>query len=100
MKMWEKDQADLDLERCFNLFDQALTSNDERVVDSLRNLMMVVALVAPEMPRPRLGPLRRMREEIESMNRAISQLANEIREIKWREEERAIFSNNVHHTGI
>ena len=40
----EKDQADFDLERFIEMFDEALTSNDERVINALRSLMMMVIL--------------------------------------------------------
>ena len=44
----EKDQADFDLERFVDMFDTAMTSNDPRVVETLRKLMMIVALTRPE----------------------------------------------------
>jgi len=43
----EKDQADFDLERFVDMFDTAMTSNDPRVVETLRKLMMIVALTRP-----------------------------------------------------
>ena len=42
--MREKDAADYDLERFTEMFDQALTSNDPRVKNALRQLMMMVIL--------------------------------------------------------
>ena len=43
----EKDSADFDLERFVDMFDEALTSQDPRVMDSLRSLMMIVTLTRP-----------------------------------------------------
>ena len=37
----ESDQADFDLERFIDLFDDAMTSKDPRVVETLRNLLML-----------------------------------------------------------
>ena len=39
-----KEQADFDLERVMDLFDTALTSNDQRVQSALRQLLTIVAL--------------------------------------------------------
>ena len=44
----EKDQADFDLERFVDMFDEAMTSRDPRVMDALRGLMMMVTLTRPE----------------------------------------------------
>ena len=59
----EKDQADFDLERFVDMFDEALTSQDPRVMDALRSLMMIVTLTCPESKTEhsrRDGPLRRL----------------------------------------
>ena len=44
----ELDQSDFDLDRFVDMFDEALTSTDPRVVETLRKLMMIVALTRPE----------------------------------------------------
>ena len=68
----EKDQADCDLERFVDMFDEALTSQDPRVMDSLRSLMMIVTLTRPESKTEhsrRDGPLRRLFEDMNHLNR-------------------------------
>jgi hypothetical protein len=77
----EKDQADFDLERFVNMFDEALTSQDPRVMDSLRSLMMIVTLTRPEInmePSRNHGPLRRLFEDISHLNRRIYNLEDKI----------------------
>jgi hypothetical protein len=45
MSSREKDQADFDLDRFIDMFDEALTSKDDRVVNALRQLMMMVIIM-------------------------------------------------------
>ena len=78
--MREKDQADFDLERFIDLFDEAMTSKDPRVVETLRNLMMIVTLTRPETYNEhsrRAGPLRRLFEDMHDLNRRIRHLEEE-----------------------
>ena len=81
----EKDQADFDLDRFIDMFDQAMVSRDPRVVDALRSLMMMVILTRPEVnatlavDRQR-GPLRRMYEDLGHMNSRIARIEEEIRQ--------------------
>jgi hypothetical protein len=80
----EPDQADFDLERFIDMFDEAITSNDPRVVETLRKLMMIVALTAPESSRRHdrnHGPLRRMFEDMYHLNRRMSQMDEDMRGI-------------------
>ena len=75
--MREKDQADFDLERFIDLFDEAMTSKDPRVVETLRNLMMIVTLTRPETYNKhdrKSGPLRRLFEDMHDLNRRIRHL--------------------------
>jgi hypothetical protein len=84
--MRDKDQADWDLERCFEMFDQALISKDERVVNALRNLLMIVTLTAPETElsgiESRKGPLRRIMDDINGLTRHINIMDDELRELR------------------
>lgn len=86
--MRDKDQADWDLERCFDLFDEALTSKDERVINALRNLLMIVALTAPEVGSTeqalegRTGPLRRLMDDYNHLSRRMSHMEEELRTIR------------------
>ena len=74
----EADQSDFDLERFINMFDEALTSRDPRVVDALRGLMMTVTLTRSEtrgvMEDRRGGPLRRLMQDVNDLHRRIVRL--------------------------
>jgi hypothetical protein len=85
----EPDQADFDLERFINLFDEAMTSKDPRVIDTLRSLMMIVTLTRPEASMEqgrREGPLRRLFEDMHDLNRSVGQLREEINDLRFREQ--------------
>ena len=80
----EPDQADFDLERFINLFDEAMTSKDPRVVETLRSLLMIVTLTRSEAYNEhdrRSGPLRRLFEDMHDLNRRVSRQDEEIRDI-------------------
>jgi hypothetical protein len=84
MGMREKDQADFDLERFIDMFDTAMTSNDPRVIETLRKLMMIVALTAPESSGRHdrnHGPLRRMFEDMHHLNQRMSRMDEELRNV-------------------
>lgn len=88
MSMREKDQADFDLERFIDMFDEAMTSKDPRVIETLRNLMMIVTLTRPEVNMEqgrREGPLRRLFEDMHDLNRSISRLQEEVNDLRFRE---------------
>ena len=83
----EPDQADFDLERFINMFDEAMTSKDPRVVETLRSLMMIVTLTRPETYNSnerRSGPLRRLFEDMNDLNRAVSRMQEEIQHLNNR----------------
>lgn len=89
MSSREKDQADFDLERVFDLFDTALTSRDERVVNALRSLLMITALTASEANEDAeeklvgtTGPLRRMRDDINQLIQSLTQLSFDLDRVK------------------
>ena len=93
----EKDQADFDLERFIDMFDTALTSNDPRVVETLRKLLMIVALTKPETDNSGLhdrnaGPLRRLYDDVNHLNRRLHRMEEEVdralrtAERKWERE--------------
>jgi hypothetical protein len=82
----EKDQADFDLERFVDMFDEALTSQDPRVMNALRSLMMIVTLTRPESRNNGLhdrnaGPLRRLYEDVNHLNRRMHDMADELRSV-------------------
>jgi hypothetical protein len=79
----EKDQADFDLERFVDMFDEALTSKDPRVVNALRSLMMMVTLTRPESRDSGLhdrnaGPLRRLHEDMNHLHRRIERMEEQL----------------------
>jgi hypothetical protein len=83
----EKDRADFDLERFVDMFDEALISRDPRVMDALRGLMMMVTLTRPESRDSGLhdrnsGPLRRLYEDVNHLNRRLHSLEDDVRQMK------------------
>lgn len=78
----EKDQADFDLERFIDMFDEAINSKDERVVNALRSLMMMVILTKSESRNPMAdrnsGPLRRIYEDLNHLNRRLHDIEDSI----------------------
>ena len=79
----EKDQADFDLERFIDMFDEALNSKDPRVINALRSLMMIVTLTQPESRNPladrNSGPLRRLYEDMNHLSRRLYDVEDSIR---------------------
>jgi len=74
-----KDQDDFDLDRFVDMFDQALTSRDERVTNALRSLMMMVILTAPETGQKVIGPLRRVLDDQNNIIRRLDRLEMEMK---------------------
>jgi hypothetical protein len=79
----EKDQADFDLERFVDMFDEAMTSRDPRVMDALRGLMMMVTLTRPESRDSGLhnrnsGPLRRLFEDMNHLHRRVERMEEQL----------------------
>ena len=82
-----KEQADFDLERVMDLFDTALTSDDQRVQSALRQLLTIVALRQTQedgksLIASRNGPLRQMQEDMRDLSRAINRLQEELYQVK------------------
>lgn len=82
----EPDQADFDLERFVEMFDEALTSQDPRVMNALRSLMMIVTLTRPETSESAIGskhgPLRRLFEDLNHLNRRMHSMEDEIQQLR------------------
>ena len=74
----EKDQGDFDLERFVDMFDEAMISEDPRVIETLRRLMMIVVMTRPEdkdhFAERKTGPLRQMYDDVRSCHRRISDI--------------------------
>lgn len=88
----EKDQADFDLERFIDMFDEAVSSKDPRVVNALRSLMMMVTLTRPESRDSGLhdrnaGPLRRLFEDMNHLNNRLHRVEAEVRHLGDRDRE-------------
>jgi len=83
----EKDSADFDLDRFINMFDEALTSQDPRVIDALRGLLMIVTLTRSEARTAvERGPLRRLVNDVTNLNRRLGVVENRV----LRERDQAI----------
>jgi hypothetical protein len=87
--MREKDSADYDLERLTELFDEALTSDDPRVKNALRQLIMMVVLTSEDHEdrdkqrlTSRVGPMRRMQEDINDLRRALESVRHEMQNLQ------------------
>lgn len=88
--MREKNSSDYDLERFVDMFDQALISDDPRIKNALRQLMMMVILTdsgdheaeSQAKQITRSGPLRRMQEDMREQIRWIQRLEGELESIK------------------
>jgi hypothetical protein len=94
----EKNTADFDLERLFDMVDEALTSPDPRVQNALRSLLMIVELTRPQpdgtskIEDRRTGPLRRMQEDLNHVVRRLSTLEDQMRSAEMRTQEGAAYT--------
>ena len=83
--MREKDQADFDLDRFIDMFDEAMTSSDPRVIETLRSLMMIVTLTRPEARNPmqdrERGPLRRLYDDVYHLNNRLHRMEEDINQL-------------------
>jgi hypothetical protein len=88
MAFREKEQADFDLERFIGMFDEAMTSNDPRVKNALRQLMMMVILTDTGNQEAGMsltrnsGPLRQMYDDVRHLNSRLSQLDDMVRRLQ------------------
>lgn len=86
MAMREKDQADFDMERFIDMFDTAMTSDDPRIKNALRQLMMMVILTEPEDKNTgltyRSGPLRRLYEDVRNLNTRLTNLDDQFHRLE------------------
>lgn len=76
----DKTQEDFDLDRMISMLDEAVMSDDPRVQDCIRRLMVTVALTRPE-SRDRLrglGPLRQVLEDVRNLSRRLERLEHEV----------------------
>ena len=88
--MQEKTQADFDLEKMFEMLDEALTSKDERVQSALRGLLTIIALTRKQddgsMAVERsYGPLRSIQEDLKNIMRRLHNVEGELRQQKYNQ---------------
>jgi hypothetical protein len=80
----EKDQKDFDLEQIVKVIDTALESNDQRIKDALRALMTITVLCTAEHPDQAFkGPLARLLEDHNNLNRRLSMVEDDLRKMQW-----------------
>lgn len=84
MAMQDLTQADFDLERMFDMLDEALTSRDPRVQSALRSLLTIVALTHPQETGDMAietshGPLRQLKEDLRNLSRRVTEVERELR---------------------
>lgn len=70
-----------DLEQLMDMLDQAMTSDDPRVKDTFRKLMMIVALTNTDDNRTP-GPIKQMRDNMMEINIQIQSLRNEVQMLR------------------
>ena len=66
-------QDDHDLEKIINVLDEAIMSDDPRIQECLRRLMVTVALIEST-DSIKTGPLRQLFNEVDRLSGRISQL--------------------------
>lgn len=92
----EPDQADFDLERFIEMFDEALTSQDSRVMNALRSLMMMVTLTRAETPDiasdRRYGPLRRLYDDMNHLNRRLHQVEDDLNRVRQERAKQEVYN--------
>ena len=88
----EKDQKDYDLERIVKVLDEALTSDNPAVQNALRSLLLVSTIVSSEHPDQvmKSGPLARMFEDIHHIARRLSNVEDELNQIKWNQQKKQV----------
>ena len=80
----EKDQKDFDLEQIVKVIDAALESDDQRIKDALRALMTITVLCTAEFPEQAFkGPLARLLEDHNNLNRRLGLLEDDVRKMQW-----------------
>jgi hypothetical protein len=79
MSVRDKDSSDFDLETFVDLFDTAMTSDNPAVQKAFKNLLMITAIVHAKQDEfdSRRGPLRRLVDDIQNLNRRIGELENQ-----------------------
>jgi len=74
--MSENNQTDV--KQLIDIIDRALTSNDERVINALRSLMMITLLTSTDDPDTRVGPLGHMMQTVNRLHNRVNELEHEV----------------------
>lgn len=74
--MSENNQTDV--KQLIDIIDRALTSNDERVINALRSLMMITLLTSTDDPDTRIGPVGHMMQTVNRLHNRVNDLEREI----------------------
>ena len=86
-----KDQKDFDLEQIVRVIDSALESDDQRIKDALRALMTITVLCTAEHPDQAFkGPLARLLEDHNNLNRRLSSLEDNFRNMQWDQQKQKV----------
>jgi hypothetical protein len=86
-----KDQKDFDLEQIVKIIDAALESDDQRIKDALRALMTITVLCTAEHPDQAIkGPLGRLQEDYNNLNRRLSSLEDDVRKMQWDQQKQKV----------
>jgi len=95
-----KDQSDFDLERLVDMFDEAMSSQDPRVVHALRDLMMMVALTRPESKHAPVkgevsGPFRKLFDAVNHLNRRVTAIEQHVHAHKYQQEYESVYKTKT-----
>lgn len=87
-----------DLEQLMDMLDQAMTSDDPRVKDTFRKLMMIVALTKVD-DNQTPGPIKQMRDKMMELTIQIQSLQNEIRMVQQQLAQRTPYNPAPYNPG-
>jgi hypothetical protein len=76
----EKDQADFDLERFVELFDECMTSTNPAVQKAFKNLLLVASISHSDTKHFPVskGPLRRLVDDVHQLHRRIERMEDNV----------------------
>lgn len=74
--------SEVDIQQLIEVIDRALTSKDERVINALRQLMMMVILTHPDSHDSEPGPLTEMTTEVRSLRKRMAEVEYELSRVR------------------
>lgn len=75
---------DAEFETLVRLLDQAMASQDARVQDALRNLLVITSLTATEQSK-QLGPIAKMHAQVQSLTQTMATLERRVHDLERSE---------------